>query len=181
MDATYAYYFSGAFIPPSKPNVYAYLGMDPYAYVGLRIVGNAVMQMTSGRKKLMDTIGYPGLAIKGIAAVGPTLDIYGEIRGKITLHGEARAGAQFNFGKAAVYWPQDDAASKKYEQLLGLDTKTMAPAPDTLAPTFDAGVKLDAELDVIVTPQVRINSSIDIQVSTYWSHTDLAAKFPSHI
>jgi chitinase len=161
MDATYAYYFSGSFIPPSKPDVYAYLGMEPYAYLGLRMVGNAVMQMTSGRKKIIDTLAYPGLAIKGIAAVGPTLDVFGEIRGKITLHGEASAGARLNFGKAEVYWPQDDEASKKYEKLVGMETKrTMRPDPSTLAPTFEAGVRLDAQLDVIVTPQANVGIKI---------------------
>jgi chitinase len=160
MDATYAYYLSGTFIPPSKPEVYAYLGMEPTAYVGLRMVGNAVMQTTTGRKKIIDTLAYPGLAVKGIAAVGPTLDVYGEIRGKITLHGEASAGAQVNFGKAEVYWPTDEDASKQYQKLIGLDSKSDVPAPNTIAPTFEAGVRLDAGLDVIVTPEASIGVKI---------------------
>jgi hypothetical protein len=92
--------------------------------------------------------------------VGPTLDVYGEIRGKITLHGEARAGARLNFGKAEVYWPEDDDASRKYEQLVGLSSRTMRPDPSTIAPTFEAGVRLDAQLDVIVTPQANIGIKI---------------------
>lgn len=79
MDATYAYYLSGTFIPPSKPEAFAYFGMEPEAYLGLHIQGNAQMQTTSGRKKIVDTLTYPGLAVKGIAAVGPTLDVYGEV------------------------------------------------------------------------------------------------------
>lgn len=43
IDATYAYYFSAAFIPPATPEVYAYLGMEPTAYVGLKLTGNAVI------------------------------------------------------------------------------------------------------------------------------------------
>lgn len=60
MDVSYAYYLSGTFIPPSKPEVYAYLGMEPTAYVGLRMVGNAVTQTTTGRKKIIDTLAYRG-------------------------------------------------------------------------------------------------------------------------
>ncbi|KAL1835649.1 hypothetical protein VTJ49DRAFT_6294 [Mycothermus thermophilus] len=160
MDATYAYYFVGSFIPPSKPDVYAYLGMEPYAYLGLHMEGNAIMQMTSGRKRLIDTLAYPGLAIKGIAAVGPTLDVFGEIRGKITLHGQADAGVRLNFGKAEVYWPQNDEASKKYEKLLGMERSYMRPEPSTLAPTLEAGVRLDAQLDIIVEPQANIGIKI---------------------
>lgn len=160
MDATYAYYFSAAFIPPATPEVYAYLGMEPTAYVGLKLTGNAVMQYTSGRKKIIDTLSYPGLAVKGIAAVGPTLDVYGEIRGKITLRGSASAGAQLSFGKAEVYWPQDDAASAQYQQLVGLDSKSEVPSPEALAPVFEAGVQINAQLDVIVTPQANIGVKI---------------------
>ncbi|GAP93031.2 putative chitin- type 1 [Rosellinia necatrix] len=160
MDATYAYYFQGQFIPPKSPDVYAYLGMEPSAYVGLHMVGNAMMQYTSGRKKLIDTLAYPGLAVKGIAAVGPTLDVYGEIRGKITLHGEASAGARLNFGKAEVYWPSDAAESQNAQQLLGVDSKVQKPAPDTIAPTFEAGVQIDAQLDIIVTPEANIGIKI---------------------
>ncbi|KAF3058357.1 hypothetical protein GL218_05328 [Daldinia childiae] len=160
MDATYAYYFQGQFIPPKSPEVYAYLGMEPSAYVGLHLVGNAMMQYTSGRKKIIDTLAYPGLAVKGIAAVGPTLDVYGEIRGKITIHGEANAGATLNFGKAEVYWPSDAAESESAQQLLGLDSTARKPAPDTIAPTFEAGVELDAQLDVIVTPEANVGIKI---------------------
>lgn len=80
MDATYAYYLSGTFIPPSKPETFAYFGMSPGAYLALHLEGNAQMQTTTGRQKIIDTLSYPGLAVKGIAAVGPTLDIYGEVR-----------------------------------------------------------------------------------------------------
>jgi hypothetical protein len=72
------------------------------------------------------------------------------------LHGEARAGATLNFGKAEVYWPQDDESSKKYEKLVGIETRKEIPPPGKVEPTFEAGVQLDAQLDVIVTPEVLI-------------------------
>lgn len=79
MEATYAYYFSGTIVPPVVTGTYAFFSLEPSAYLGLRMTGNARMQAGTGRKKLLDTISYPGLAIKGIAAVGPTLDLYGEV------------------------------------------------------------------------------------------------------
>ena len=79
MEATYAYYFSGTVVPPAVTGTYAFFSLEPSAYLGLRLVGNARLQASTGRKKLLDTISYPGLAIKGLAAVGPTLDLYGEV------------------------------------------------------------------------------------------------------
>lgn len=39
MDATYAYYLSATFIPPGKPDTFAYFGMEPEAYLGIHIEG----------------------------------------------------------------------------------------------------------------------------------------------
>ena len=79
MDATYAYYFSGTLAPPQITGTYAYFGMDPSVYLGLTVTGSARMQYTSQRVPLITQLSYPGLAIKGIASVGPTLDIYGQV------------------------------------------------------------------------------------------------------
>ncbi|KAL8697313.1 MAG: hypothetical protein Q9224_002379, partial [Gallowayella concinna] len=160
MEATYAYYFSGTIVPPAVTGTYAFFGLEPSAYLGLRMEGNARYQAGTGRKKLLDTISYPGLAIKGIAAVGPTLDLYGEIRGIVTLKGEMKAGAKLNFGKAEVYWPQDDAASDKYQTLLGVKSDTSAEKKELIAPTFDAKVKIDAAIDVLANLGLRIGGKI---------------------
>lgn len=65
-----------------------------------------------------------------------------------------KAGAKLNFGKAEVYWPQDDAASDKYQTLLGVKSDPSAQSKDLIAPTFDAKVKIDAAIDILVTPEV---------------------------
>jgi hypothetical protein len=81
MEATYAYYFSGTILPPAVTGTYAYFGLKPSAYLGLRMTGNAQLQTPPGkyRKKIIDTLSYPGLSLKGLAAVGPTLDLWGEV------------------------------------------------------------------------------------------------------
>lgn len=121
MDATYAYYLSATFIPPGKPETFAYFGMELGAYIGLHVEGRVIAQTQTERKKIIDNLTYPGLAMKGIAAVGPTLDIYGQvsppnnrfiatamltsiqIRGKIALFGSLDAGAKMSFGKAEIF------------------------------------------------------------------------------
>lgn len=83
MDSTYAYYLSGTLVPPSLDGTYAYFGMQPSVYMGLTVEGTARMDYKSERKQLIPTLCYPGLAIKGIAAAGPILDIYGQISGVV--------------------------------------------------------------------------------------------------
>lgn len=69
-----------------------------------------------------------------------------------------KAGAKLNFGKAEVYWPQDDTASDKYQTLLGVKSDPSAQSKDLISPTFDAKVKIDAAIDILVTPEVSLSS-----------------------
>lgn len=64
------------------------------------------------------------------------------------------------FGKAEVYWPQDDAASSQYQKLLGIDSDPEIPHEASLKPTFEAGVNLDAGLDVIIQPQANMGVKV---------------------
>jgi hypothetical protein len=80
MDTTYAYYFQGTIAPPKVDETFAYLGTQPFGEVGVRIEGYATVQWSSGnRHKIVDTLAFPGFAVKGLAAAGPTLDIFGEV------------------------------------------------------------------------------------------------------
>lgn len=157
MQATYAYYYSGTFIPPSTPDVFFYFGIEPEAYLGLSLDGNVRLNASTHRTKIIDTLSYPGLAIKGIASVGPTLDVYGQVTGFVNIHGRAKTGAKVSFGRAEAYWPQDEAALEDYDNILGLDLKKdpELPQPGQVEPVFQAGVKVEAGLDIIIQPEVR--------------------------
>lgn len=43
---------------------------------------------------------------------------------------------------------------------MGLESETSTPAPGSLEPVFEAGVALDAQLDIIVTPEAHIGIKI---------------------
>jgi hypothetical protein len=75
MGARYTYYFSGTVVPPKIIDTYVFLGAQPSVYASINIHGNAELGYESERKKLISTITYPGLSIKGIASVGPSLDL----------------------------------------------------------------------------------------------------------
>ena len=77
--------------------------------------------------------------------------------GYLNIQGQAKAGAKVSFGRAEAYWPQDEAALEDYDNILGLDLKEDPDTPSAgeVTPVFDAGVKVEAGLDVIVQPEVR--------------------------
>jgi hypothetical protein len=117
MNARYAYYLSGHLAPtPDITDKFAYFGVRLEAYVGLRINGNAALRYNSDRKKIIDTLAFPSLAVKGIAAVGPTLDLYGQMKGEITISGQMQIGVKYVFQPAETYWPKD-SDSAKYQKV----------------------------------------------------------------
>lgn len=65
-----------------------------------------------------------------------------------------------SFGKAEVFWPQDDEVAEKYTNLLGLESKTSAPVLGEIEPVFYASVAVDAQIDVIITPQANMGIKI---------------------
>ena len=95
MHTMYSYYLSGSIVPFHVNDAYAFIRTQPELSTGININGNAELIYTSEVRKIIDTISYPGLAIKGIAAVGPTLDIFGQITGSVTIAGDMRVGAKY--------------------------------------------------------------------------------------
>ncbi|KAJ5717638.1 hypothetical protein N7488_003284 [Penicillium malachiteum] len=170
MAASYAYYFSGTIVPPAVTDTYAYLGMQPSLYMGVSVTGSATLTYRSERQQLISTLTYPGLAIKGIAVVGPTFDIYGQIVGTVTLSGQMTVGASYKFGVSEMYYPQD-SESDVYDKLG--DGDKPEPLATGLKPTFEASVQASAQLDFKVTPEASIG--ITIGGSSFLSSTSLAS------
>ncbi|KAL4745601.1 hypothetical protein BDW72DRAFT_198485 [Aspergillus terricola var. indicus] len=133
---------------------YAYFGMQPNVYMGVTVEGTARMDYKSERKRLVPTLSYPGLAIKGIVAVGPTFDIYGQIHGVVQLNGTMSAGAKYTFEKSEVYWPQGDD-SADHSEIKDL-VKDPEPVKSSIEPSFHVNVRASADLDINATPEANI-------------------------
>lgn len=76
MNARWAYYASGTLVPPRMNNTYAFFGLEPQASIIMTVDGSVTLRYKSERIQIMDPIGYPGLQIKGILAIGPTLSLW---------------------------------------------------------------------------------------------------------
>jgi len=96
------------------------------------------------------------------------------------LHGKALAGCRVTLEKTQVYWPQDDKEIDKYDKILGINLRDKeVPKGNKIEPSFEAGVELKAEVDVIVQPQANVGikvgggsytggtSLVDAEISAY--------------
>ncbi|EAU34904.1 conserved hypothetical protein [Aspergillus terreus NIH2624] len=157
MNARYSYYFSGTVVPPSVTDMYAYVGVHPRVYAGIGITGNADLYYPSERKKIIDTLTYPGLAIKGIAAVGPTMDLWGQITGQVTVSGDLRVGMTYKFKPVELYFPNNDEVSNN------LDVKDMEDTQvnnQGLEPSISGNVRADVDINIHATPEINLGIKI---------------------
>lgn len=157
MNARYSYYFSGTVVPPTVTDMYAYVGVHPQVYAGVGIRGNAELYYPSERKKIIDTLTYPGLAIKGIAAVGPTMDLWGQIDGRITVSGDMQVGLTYQFNPVELYFPNNDEAENV------LDVKDMESSQvdnSGLAPQISGNVRADVDINIHATPEINMGIKI---------------------
>jgi hypothetical protein len=151
MGARYAYYFSGTIVPPNIIDTYVFLGAQPSVYAGVNIRGNAELGYESERKKLISTITYPGLSIKGIATVGPSLDLWGQLAGKVTVAGQMKVGAKYTMDPIEMYMPNDDTTRQKASSKM----KNMDKDQVGLSPVFQAGVKVTVGVELRLTPEIN--------------------------
>ncbi|PGH27225.1 hypothetical protein AJ80_01182 [Polytolypa hystricis UAMH7299] len=161
MNARWAYYAQGTIVPLNIDTVYAYFELEPKAQAVIEIEGSAEMEYKSPRIKIIDTLSYPGLAIKGIAAVGPTLDMYGSMEAGAKVAGKLKAGAKITFPKYEMYFPQN-ADSEKLEKFLPPSSDKEERAGGTeMVPILDASVEANVHIDFKITPEANLGIKVN--------------------
>lgn len=100
---------------------------------------------------------YPGLAIKGIAAVGPTLDVWGQLEGEVTVAGSMRVGATYTFKPIEIYMPNNDETRHRAKQALD---KSERFNDDGLQPDLQANVEARVQFGVLITPEVNLGIKV---------------------
>ena len=79
-----------------------------------------------------------------------------QINGVVQISGTMQVGARYNFERAEVYWPQDSdsAGYAKIQDLVG----DPEPTESGIVPEFQAAVTASADLDILVTPEVSLET-----------------------
>ncbi|KAK1913093.1 hypothetical protein P3342_005029 [Pyrenophora teres f. teres] len=162
MNARWAYYAQGTIVPLKVDEIYTYFEMEPVVEAVLEVSGNAEIEYRMKEPiKIIDTLAYPGLAIKGIAAIGPTLDLLGEMRAKATIAGQIRAGAKITFPRYETYFPQIPEA-KDYQKFPTPSTDQEQASKGTdFTPILDASVQASVGVDILLTPMVNLGIKVN--------------------
>ncbi|KAI0385398.1 chitinase A1 [Hypomontagnella monticulosa] len=154
MNTRYAYYFQGSL--SGVKEMYAYARTQPKVGAGITLSGDAQLGYGTEPRKLINTLTYPGLAIKGIAAVGPSLDIWGQIDGTITVSGSMRAGVTYTFKPIEMYMPNTDTT----HDMASKELEDNSIDQDGLMPSFEANVKAEIDFNIRVSPEINMGIQV---------------------
>ncbi|KAJ5096660.1 hypothetical protein N7456_007381 [Penicillium angulare] len=164
MNARWAYYAEGTIVPMSIDTVYTYFELEPEVQAVIEIEGSAEMKYASPRLRIIDTLSYPGLAIKGIAAVGPTLDLWGGMEAGARVAGKLTAGAKVTFPKYEMYFPQIDEADD-FQKFAAPDSEDEHKSEGTdMVPILDASVEARVNIDFKITPEVNLGIKVNAPI-----------------
>ncbi|KAF9696815.1 hypothetical protein EKO04_005158, partial [Ascochyta lentis] len=91
------------------------------------------------------------LSIKGIAIVEPSLDLWGQLAGGITVSGNMKVGAKYTMDAIEMYMPNyDNTRQKASSKMEKVDKDDKG-----LSPVFQAGIKATVGVELRTTPEIN--------------------------
>lgn len=94
--ASLGYYLEATVVPPAIQQAYVYVKTSATAQATFSITGMAGVDFDS-EKVTISTIGFPGLHYPGLLTLGPSLVIYGQLVGQLSMSGKLSTTVQYEF------------------------------------------------------------------------------------
>ncbi|TFK91426.1 hypothetical protein K466DRAFT_482749 [Polyporus arcularius HHB13444] len=149
-NVEYGFYLEGTIFPPGINQAYVYVSSHGSATVGLQLTGRASASYNSGKIPIIPPVYWPGLSYPGIVSIGPSLNIYGQLQGSLTLSGDIGATVTYPLPESYVFRSLCGCSHVVEETILAL----IIPSAFNVAPTFD--VSLGGSLSVHAIPEASL-------------------------
>ncbi|KAJ7636719.1 hypothetical protein FB45DRAFT_1056018 [Roridomyces roridus] len=156
VSSMFGYYLEAKIVPPSIQQAYVYFKAGAGAEAAFTITGVASASWDSGRYELIN-FGFPGLYYPGLLTLGPSLHLYGELSGELSLSGTYKTSVMYNF-------PSLDLSFSKQDSNAGQSNFGQPVQPTSNFGTVDYNVGWNVELtgsaDVHLVPSLQLGISI---------------------
>ncbi|KAI0350483.1 hypothetical protein OH77DRAFT_1430947 [Trametes cingulata] len=152
-NVEYGFYLEGTIFPPGINQAYVYVSSHGQATVGLTLTGRASASYNSGKIPIIPPVYWPGLSYPGIVSIGPSLNIYGQLQGSLTLSGTIGATVTYPLPESHVSLGITGNNPDQSDESPQVNVDNM-PATFNVAPTFD--VSLSGSLSVHAIPEASL-------------------------
>ncbi|KAJ7779316.1 hypothetical protein DFH07DRAFT_794677 [Mycena maculata] len=156
VSTQFGYYLEATVVPPAVQQAYVYFKAGAGAEAAFTITGIASASWTSGRYELVN-FGFPGLYYPGLLTLGPSLHLYGELSGALSLSGTLRTSVSYTF-------PSLDLSFGKQDSNAGVSNFGNAVNPTNNYGGANYGLAWNVELsgtaDVHLIPSLQLGVSV---------------------
>lgn len=92
----FGYYLEASIVPPAVQEAYVFVRAAAGAQATFSITGMAAVNFDSEKTELA-SFGFPGLYYPGLLTLGPSLVLYGELVGQLSMSGQLTTTVGYQF------------------------------------------------------------------------------------
>ncbi|KAF8816939.1 hypothetical protein BYT27DRAFT_6953579 [Phlegmacium glaucopus] len=156
VSSQFGYYLEATIVPPAIQQAYVFFDAGAGAQASFTITGLAEAHYSSGRQELA-TFGFPGLYYPGLLTIGPSLHLYGELSGQLSLSGRFTASIGYDFPPISYAFGLADGNPDEEQPSSDVD-----PNNNNAGYDFSIGynVNLEGSLDAHIIPSLQLGISV---------------------
>ncbi|KAG6834187.1 hypothetical protein H0H93_011322, partial [Arthromyces matolae] len=114
ITSSFGYYLEASIVPPEVQQCYIFFKAAAGAQAKFTVNGLAEAHFDSTRSELA-TFGFPGLYYPGLLTVGPSLRLYGQLSGQLSLSGQISTSVGYTFPPIDLsFGKQDSNGDEEY-------------------------------------------------------------------
>uniref|UniRef100_A0A8H7XM16 GH18 domain-containing protein n=1 Tax=Psilocybe cubensis TaxID=181762 RepID=A0A8H7XM16_PSICU len=161
ITSQFGYYLEATIVPPAVQQAYVFFDAGAGAQASFTISGLAEAHYTSGRRELA-TFGFPGLYYPGLLTLGPSLHLYGELTGQLSLSGRYTATIGYTFPPINYAF---GLADDNPDEASSIDEDPSSPVnstSDNVGYDFAVGynVNLEGSLQAHIIPSLQLGVNV---------------------
>ena len=156
LSSHFGYYLEATIVPPAIQQSYVYFSTGAAAQATFTITGLASASFDSDQLEIFSA-GFPGLYYPGLLTLGPSLHLYAQLTGQLSMSGKFQTSVGYTFPSFDVTIGKED--SNPDSETVGPPVK---PDNDNYGYDFSLGynVALEGSVEAHVIPTLQLGLSI---------------------
>ncbi|KAJ7062137.1 hypothetical protein C8F01DRAFT_1368794 [Mycena amicta] len=158
-NSRFGYYLEATIIPPAIQQCYVFLNAGASAEATFMIQGLAKVEFGTERAEII-SFGFPGVRLDpnlGLLSVGPSLHLYGQLTGQLSLSGTYKASVGYTFPSLDLAFGKQDSNADEEQR-----SSPITPGGSNNGFDYSMGynVDLQASVEAHLIPSLQFGVSV---------------------
>ncbi|KAF7316287.1 Chitin-binding type-1 domain-containing protein [Mycena indigotica] len=155
-NSRFGYYLEATIVPPAIQQSYVYLTAGASAQATFTVSGLAKAQFGTERAEII-SFGFPGLYYPGLLTIGPSLHLYGQLSGQLSMSGRYSASVGYTFPSLDLTFGKEDSHADEEQTSNPVSPNSNNNGYDY---SFGYNVELSGNVEAHIVPSLQLGVSI---------------------